>query len=300
MKEKKVGDGSTKKCKLLVWITEFIILILVAYVYKKYVWVWDAFDYWNRGENLKNEMFDISNIDGFRGYIYILFLGFTNLVGGKSAWIVINAMLISFCQTFFIYSVGTDLEYNKKDFVRILCANWITIILFWGLFGYPLSDLFALMCCCCSAYYIRKSIECHDKCCYLYLILGGVFGYWAYNTRTIYLFAGIALFILYQIMSFYEERVSIIKLLVIEARSLLFIFGCVVASIPQMIMNYDNEGKISMGVPTDGLMLQQMSWGIKVQRYDTYLFMDISDGHPTPCVFFFGSIRNEDVERATN
>ena len=51
-------------------------------------------------------------------------------------------------------------------------------------------------------------------------------------------------------------------------------------------MNYKNLGSLSIGVPTNGLMLQQMLWGIKYQRYDTYMPRITDAAHPNPQIYF--------------
>lgn len=65
-----------------------------------------------------------------------------------------------------------------------------------------------------------------------------------------------------------------------------FGIGSFIAGIPQIIMNYLNLGKVSIKVPTNGLMLQQMFWGIKYQRYDTYIAFNSDLTHSFPQCFF--------------
>lgn len=64
------------------------------------------------------------------------------------------------------------------------------------------------------------------------------------------------------------------------------VLGILAAGIPQVVMNYKNLGSFSIGVPTNGLMLQQMFWGIKYQRYDTYIPRGTDTVHPDLQVFF--------------
>ncbi len=74
--------------------------------------------------------------------------------------------------------------------------------------------------------------------------------------------------------------------------------GCIFGSIPQIIMNYKNLHIFSPMVPTKGLMLQQMLWGLQYQRYDTYLGTD--PAHPSPRVFFIDSAGQQILELAGN
>ena len=64
------------------------------------------------------------------------------------------------------------------------------------------------------------------------------------------------------------------------------VLGILAAGIPQVVMNYKNLGSFSIGVPTNGLMLQQMFWGLKYQRYETYIPRVTDTVHPDPQVFF--------------
>lgn len=60
--------------------------------------------------------------------------------------------------------------------------------------------------------------------------------------------------------------------------------GSMFAAIPQIYMNYHMLGNISINVPTGGLMLQQVFWGIQYQRYDTYIGK--APEHVAPQMFF--------------
>ena len=59
-------------------------------------WTYDAYDYWNRGEEILNNGFSLKGIDGFRGYVYPFYLAVVNAIGGKIAWFAINAILTAF------------------------------------------------------------------------------------------------------------------------------------------------------------------------------------------------------------
>lgn len=49
-------------------------------------------------------------------------------------------------------------------------------------------------------------------------------------------------------------------------------------------------GKLSLIVPTNGLMLALISWGIRYQRYDTYVGENIV--HPSPQMYFVDPVGN--------
>ena len=113
---------------------------------------------------------------------------------------------------------------------------------------------------------------------FLYSALIGIFSYFAYNIRTIYLFSLVGIIAIYIIVSLRNGRklISIISIGI----------GYLMAGIPQMIMNYLNLGEISIQVPTNGLMLQQMFWGIQYQRYDTYIAFNSDAIHSAPQCYF--------------
>lgn len=59
----------------------FLVCILM-FGLEKGLWG-DAADYWNRGTRLwQDGSFSLMNIDGFRGYVYPLYCGICNLLGG--------------------------------------------------------------------------------------------------------------------------------------------------------------------------------------------------------------------------
>lgn len=62
---------------------------------------WDARNYWKRGVSLwTDNKFSVLNMkDGFRGYVYPLYLGICNRIGGKNAYILINSLLIAVFMT---------------------------------------------------------------------------------------------------------------------------------------------------------------------------------------------------------
>ena len=143
-------------------------------------------------------------------------------------------------------------------------------LFFYGTIIYVLSDLFAVILCTMSICFLEKCDEGKSKSiCMLYSILFGGFLYITYNVRTIYLFACIYLLLLFMVRKI-RSRNSILSKI---GQILLAIAGSVIASLPQIYMNYSMLGIISIKVPTQGLMLKQLGWGLKYQRYDTYIGM---------------------------
>jgi len=270
---------------IITWLACFAIILVAEILLKDSPWLYDAAAYWYRGDVLKNTMFDLTSIDAFRGYCFPLYLGLINCIGrgGRPAWMIINASLYATFIAFFIPNMSRDLEYSKRVNIRIIISGILVVTLFWGLFAYPLSDLFGLMCCCCAIFFARKSIENQTKIRYLYAFFMGFSCYCAYNVRTIYLFSAIVVLILYVLICI-KNKIKYYQIVTGFSSSVL---GLLSATIPQVIVNRANlGGKFNIFVQTEGLMLQQMSWGIKYQRYDTYICAESDEIHYMPQMYF--------------
>lgn len=255
----------------------------------------DSSDYWTRGQMLwQNGKFSFLNLsDGFRGYVYPLYLGICSRVG-KYGFMVINSLLVS---VWFVYLMPKlhfccENELNVfTGYIKCVVSYVVFMLFFSGLALYPLSDLLAVMLCGFSILLelqIEKSVGLKNT---IYSFLFGVVLYFAYNVRTIYLFAGIWLFVklfLYLIKSS-EKLVKRVAILGIT------ILGTMIAALPQVYMNYHMLGKLSLIVPTNGLMLAQVSWGIRYQRYDTYVGENIM--HPSPQMYFIDPVGNALMQR---
>ena len=121
----------------------------------------------------------------------------------------------------------------------------------------------------------------------------GFFLYVAYNIRTIYVFSIVALYILVIAYNFYSSKQTVFKSF-LDLIGMLF--GIQIAGIPQGIINYFQSGKYGLSVPTNGLMLQQMYWGLQYQRYDTYINYLNDLSHPLPQVYFMDPVGNRILE----
>ena len=252
-------------------------------LYRNADWVYDALDYWTRGNSIRENSFSLLGIEGFRGYIFPFYLSLAS-VFGRMGFYIINALFLSFfVSTIFPYIVNN----GKKSCLRNACAMILLCIFFCGLVVYPLSDLFALVVFSCALCCLQKYKESQKRRC-RYILVGGVgfFAYLAYNTRTIYLFAGIAIIIYILIGIVLEKNCSIKKRIGNTVRDISVCgVGAMIAAFPQAIMNYSNLKVFSFKVPTNGLMLQQLFWGIQYQRYDTYV-PAVADSLHGPQVYF--------------
>mgnify|MGYP004477642443 FL=1 len=162
-------------------------------------------------------------------------------------------------------------EYDLRYLVVIiLFFVWWKDLIYWAL-----SDLWAVYFYLVGALLLEKAfiISKNNIKKTLFSFGAGALLYLAYNTRTIYLFAGVVVFgiLLFQNLkkkkAFWKGAVCI---LIGMAAGIFF------ASIPQMIINYQYLGVYSPKVFTSvgykgGLFLKQLQWGIEMQHYDTWI-----------------------------
>lgn len=250
----------------------------------------DSKDYWERGQALwVNGNFSFLNMpDGFRGYVYPLYLGLCGKAG-KYGFMVINSLAVSgwfvYCMPSLHICQGHQKSTARKNAECIACF-FLFLLLFRGLIIYPLSDLFAIIVCSFS---ILLEEEMEKTVGIKKMISGflmGVMLYLAYNVRTIYLFSGIwvSIKLLMHLVKSSQKPVEKISTMTFAG------IGIMLASIPQVYMNYHQLGKITLAVPTKGLMLKQVSWGVRWQRYDTFIGKSIL--HPDPQVYFTDPVGN--------
>lgn len=138
------------------------------------------------------------------------------------------------------------------------------LILCYGTIVNPSSDMIAIEF-CLLAQYMLTAIRVNDHIGIILLkaTLIGALIYWAYNTRTIYLFAMI--FVLFESLIVLVREFKLLGLFYF----LVVLAGVFIASIPQFIINYRESGIISPMVMTEGLFTLQLLWGLKLQRYDS-------------------------------
>lgn len=267
------NSGKLKQNKYYIYALAgcFIMVFIAEMFFMRAVWTCDAGDYWNRGELLKSSGFSLDSIDSFRGYIFPLFLGVINYLGGRRCWYVINAAVIAVFAALLIPMVTKDdRDFGKKDLIRTISFWALFSLLFVGVIVYPLSDLFAVMNIFAAMFFLKRSLE-TDKTAvrFITVFLSGVFCYFAYNTRTIYLFACYTVPVIYIIIRLCgqkEKKIGFKRLLLTGTEIITGFFGAVAAAIPQIIMNKINLDKFSMSVPTSSLMLSQMFWGYKISE----------------------------------
>ncbi len=195
-------------------------------------------------------------------------------------WKPLSAIVMVFFVYFFPQMLLEKREFNYLFLRRII--TFFLLCMFWsGVFIYPLTDAVALLLFSTGIWCILK----HSKLGYS---IGALLFYIAYNTRTIYLFPIMAIVIGYIVLLFLKDRKRVIPCLLA-----MFIGGMVIAPIPQVIVNYNNYGTISIEVITvddesypQGLFVWQLAEGLKLMQYETNI--NEESGYP------IGGIRFED------
>lgn len=269
-----------KKYGLILISILFIIFFCIGMVHRDYIWLYDVADYWKRGRILAENRFNLLSIDGFRGYIYPLYLAFLQTVGDRVCFYAMNALIISFFVAYILPSIILDsYKVSKKHIPYVVISAICLCILYEGIFIYPLSDSIAIIFLGIAIFFHKKSTVERKV---FHSLLAGIFCYWSYNVRTIYLFALISL-IMIQIYEVLKNK-SLIYYII--KRNVFFLMGVFIASIPQIIVNYLSDNILTLKVPTNGLMLNQIYWGITRQRYDTYIPNFIDQNHNIPQINF--------------
>lgn len=174
---------------------------------------------------------------------------------------------------------------EKIQPVKIICCFLVFFALFSGLMIHPLSDLPALgMCACAMEACNRLSKKNSGWKNAALVFLCGVTCYFAYNIRTIYLFAGIYV-LAALVIRIWRQGTRICKKI---GNTLLTAGGFGLAGIPQLLLNRHFGDGLSIWVPTSGLMKTQLFWGLQYQRYDT--FAGTLAEHPAPQMYFIDSV----------
>ncbi|MFS2091488.1 hypothetical protein ACCC96_00620 [Pseudomonas sp. Pseusp11] len=260
--------------------TVFLLTFLVHRVMDISFYPFDSSLYWG----LSSPSVIVNFPEVARGYFYPLVLmpvhALADMVGdnGRVVFQFVSSAVYACLLTgpiadFFLKTFG-----GKLSFARRTAFALLTFLLFPGLFLFPLSDLPALLILIISVILASRA---NSKYWLGWLFLSGAAVSAAYNVRTIYLFAAMALFfvVLFVFMRGKPWRLRVFGMLV-------FLFGAVIVATPQMLINKRIHGTatplvIAM-VKGKPLMAQQLYWGVVVQRYETYAGKD----SPAPSLYY--------------
>lgn len=263
----------------------FCAYMLVQLYMNVQVFPFDAGNYWA----LSGHIWDFSFPQQMRGYFYPLILSPFKFLHDNYApfGLLFFKIFTSFFYAyffailfpnFFSFVFGGKLNLLSRSIPSILIA-----IIFPGLICYPLSDAPSLALVVGAVVVALSGIKSASGFRRLGLFfIAGMLAYFAYNTRTIYLFSIIALCLLIFLttkQSFTKRAIGV----------LVFLFGACLGAIPQMAINEGHYDTPSPFIITDmgggSLFLSQLMWGIVVDRYETYTPV----GAPGSPVFYSNS-----------
>lgn len=220
---------------------------------------------------------DVRNIGwGFRGwvlpYVFSMCYKFGMKFGSEYlGYRIFASIIFSFTFTFSFRYILKLMKFEISDkmgaFAGAVCGT-LFFIFFRGLLIYTLSDFYAFAVALMSVILLRNVLECERRMLVkaVEAFFLGICLYGAYNIRTIYLFSLLACWGVLIIWQVYQRKWK--QMTVTLPTCFVGMFVC---SVPQYIMNFYLSGTISWRVPTEGLMLQQLQWGITAGRYATYV-----------------------------
>ena len=270
------------------YICMFMFAFCLQYVYGEQLFTFggDAADYFNRGKIIYEASFDISSIDGFRGVVFPFILACVHALGGKIFFYLLSPLFFCFFTCICVSLLfSKDVLLNSLSWKKLFLFNGIVTVLFIGIWLFPLADLWACFFLSISLLISKISVYSKKNFVFLCPLFSGMFLYFSYNIRTIYIYAVVAHICIFCIY-IYTKHSGLKSIVMI----FIMIIGLLIGSIPQMINNKTHTNEYSPFVPTQRLMLSQLLWGMQYQRYDT--FVASKEGaqkaleHSSPRVFF--------------
>jgi len=258
----------------------FLILFVTHQVLDIIEYPYDSSIYWN----LSTPALMANFPDIFRGYVYAFLLlpihALSDAINdsGRIIFRIGTSAIYAYLLTgpvanFFLQCFGGRLTLMRRIFFAALAIG-----VFPGLFLYPLSDLPAAITLIIA---IAFADSAKRKYWLGFLFFSGMAASAAYNIRTIYLFAFIALLFIIPFV-FLRSKPW-------HARGLgmfAFFLGALVVALPQMAINkriHDVATPLVFAsVKGKSLMAKQLYWGVTTQRYETYAGGDT----PAPSLYY--------------
>lgn len=253
-----------------------------------FVFYYDSGQYWEFSRYfVKDGAFSLLSFDNpLRGYLFP-FLLFS--IRKMAFWIgvadyVFYEVVMSLVYTTFLVIIIPLLVQKlitiKVNFLQIVGFSLLTIFFWKGSFFYPLSDLFAFISMIMGVFLIVKF-----KGRWWQLLFAGLFWGGAALIRPIY--AVTLPFLVLWSLYFYKREDPLVRWQSTAGRLIALIVGLTTVLAPQFAINKINFGVSTPFVLTkvDGpsLFVQQLNWGIKIQKYET----NIGKTYPSASVYFF-------------
>lgn len=263
-----------KRYFVVLFVILFVASIIVHTIINNTDAHYDDSIYWWLGKALG---WNVKNIEwGFRGWLlpYIFSMCYQFGLLFQSEFVgyrIFASLMFAFAFTFLFSYIAKILDFKASN-RRIALAGGVCGVVFFiffrGLFIYTLSDFYAFTLSLLSVVFLHSLIE-REQRLYIKSIEAFCLGlclYGTYNIRTIYLFSLIACFCVMIIWQLFGKKW--LETIVTGGCCGIGMFLC---AIPQMIVNHNLSGNYSWKVPTEGLMLYQLQWGVTAERYATFI-----------------------------
>ncbi|WP_130908555.1 hypothetical protein [Pseudomonas sp. Sample_16] len=268
------------KPELYSFFTVFFILFVTHQFFDVVDFPYDSTTYWN----LSTPAFIANFPDIVRGYVYAYLLfpihALTDAINdtGRVIFRISTSAIYAYLLTgpvanFFLQCFG-----GRLTFIRRIVFALLAIAVFPGLFLYPLSDMPAALAMIIAIAFAGSAKR---KYWLAFLFFSGAAASAAYNIRTIYLFAFIALLFIVPLVFLRSKSWNARGLGMVA-----FILGAFVVALPQMAINkriHDVATPLVFAtVKGKSLMATQLYWGVTIQRYETYNGGDT----PAPSLYY--------------
>lgn len=199
----------------------------------------------------------------------------------EKALAFIQAMVYSGMLTILIPRAIHVLFQRVVNFWQIILFSLLVIAFWQGYFYYPLSDFWALFFFFAGLYIFLW----YFSASWVLPIVGACWGA-TFLIRPSY-FPGIIL-LLFWVNFFYHKQLRLSVSQIVFKFSMI-VLGITITCIPQLLINLVHFDILSPLPQTQlfyggNLFLKQLSWGIEIQRYET--FVGPQSGYPSPAVFF--------------
>lgn len=262
------------KCVLFLLCTMFG---LVLY------WIWgrkgeypgDAGGYYYLSETFLNESGEFSFAHYpiiFRGYVFPFFLFLikkvSEIINVADSHLIVFVNII-FSVYMFVNVIASVFQMQSKSHFKIrVIFMYLTFLLFWkDLILFPLTDMWVigllLIISNIFIFIIDRKIKYQSL--FFFIFISGMLSYFVYNMKTMSLYSLLIMWTVFFIWN--SERILVKAGCIISG-----VTGIVVAAMPQIIINQNQYGIVSLKVPYN-LYESILTSGVLLQRYETDVSM---------------------------
>ena len=287
-------------------IAVFFLIFISTVVYVMYsnidMMIGDAEWYLSIGDEcFTGKGFNLLNFPKtFRGCLFPLYLQFIkrSILGARLGWAITSGMMLGFMFTFILPSLFGNINEKPRLLIGTVMA-FVYIWIFRDTIAYTLSDVFATFFLFFGIWAALRVKKVDSKSGVITVsAISGACVYIAYNTRAVYLYGAVTAIL---VILFFSKMPWKKRVLFFMA----FLAGVFIISVPQCIVNMNRENEFSARIYTENynliygnavnLQMQQIDWGLKYNRYGTYL--GGREEYPSIPVYFVDVRAREILER---